>query len=180
MYARGLALMVAVIASIAAADAQVKATDPDFERDWFVIDSTNNNTGEREVSAFQTEIGVDFVTLRMTCSSGKPTFFVEWDDQTFPDQTVVTFGPSADADSDSVDHQFVFAKATDVVERGLRASPETTAKIVAAIGEAGYVRVTAYPTSGVRSVGMGINGTQEAWARVSRHCPVRKMATPPK
>jgi len=180
MYARGLALMVAVTAAIAAANAQVKPANPDFERDWFVSDTTNNNTGERQVSAFQTEIGADFVSLRITCSSGKPTFFVEWDEQTFPDQTVVTFGPSADADSDPVDQQFVFAKATDVVERGLRASPETTAKIIAAIGEAGYVRVTAYPTSGVRSVGMEINGTQQAWARVSRHCPVRKMAMPPK
>jgi len=180
MYVRGLAVTVAVIALIAAAEAQVKPADPDFEGDWFVADSTNNNTGEREVSAFRTEIGEEFVSLRMTCSSGNATFFVEWNDQTFPDQTVVTLGPSADAGSDPVDRQYVFAKATDIVEHGLRASPETSAKIVAALGDADYVRVTAYPTSGKRSVGMDIHGTQLAWARVSRHCPVRKMATPPK
>lgn len=179
MYVRILTLMLTGIVAVGVAHAQ-NPVGPAWEGAWYVVDSTDNNTGDRDVSAFQSYItGLDYVSLRMQCSDGKPTLAVEWSDQKFPDQTVVTFGASADADSDPTDRQYVFEQQKGAIDRWLRPPAETAAKIVAAIGDAGYVTVTAYPTSGKRSVGMDITGMPQAWARVSRHCPVRKMARPP-
>jgi hypothetical protein len=180
MYARGLTLMIAGFAAIGVAHAQ-RPVGPQYEGAWYVADDTDNNTGERQVYAFlQRFVKDEYVTLRMRCTDGKPMFLVEWADQTFPDQTVVTLGTSADEYSEPTNRQYVFEQSKDAVDPWLRASPETTAKIVADIGEAEFVSVTAYQTSGKRTVGMDTAGTQQAWARVSRHCPVRKMARPPK
>lgn len=181
MLARALALAIVAITSIDAADTRGRPVGPGYEGIWYVSDSTDNNSGDREVWAFQSYFGdADYVSLRMRCTSGKPLFYVEWADQKFPDQTVVTIGASADADSDPTNRQYVFELSKDPVDWGLRASPETSAQIITAIADAGYVSVTAYPISGVRTVGMDSTGTREAWGRVTRHCPVRKMTTPPK
>jgi hypothetical protein len=181
MFARSLALTIVAISTIGATQDHGRPGGPAYEGVWYVADTTDNNSGEREVYAFQTYIDKgDFVSLKLRCTAGKPTFYVEWNEQTFPDQNVVTIGPSADADSDPTERQYVFELSEDPVESGLRASPETSAKIIAAIGAAEYVFVTAYPTSGKRSVGFEVAGTPQAWARVVRHCPVRKMAKPPK
>jgi hypothetical protein len=181
MFARSLALAIVAISSIGASQDQGRPVGPEYEGVWYVVDTTDNNSGERGVYAFQSYFGkVDYVSLRLRCTAGKPTFYVEWADQTFPDQNVVTIGSSTDADSDPTERQYVFELSKDPVEAGLRASPETSANIIAAIGAAEHVFVTAYPTSGKRTVGFEITGTQQAWARVVRHCPVRKMAKPPK
>ena len=162
--------------------AQAQPADRTYEGDWYVSDDTDNNTGERKVYAFQTYLkrgDPDYVTLTMRCSNGKPTFFVEWEDLAFPDQAVLTIGPVANSDSEPAEERYVFEKSEDVIERGLHASPETSAKIVSAIGQAKYAIITAHLASGKRTVGMDVDGTQRAWSRVSRHCPVRIMPRPP-
>lgn len=167
---------------VAAAVAQAQPTDRTYEGNWYISDSTNNNTGEREVYAFQVHVerdDPDFVTLTMRCSKGRPTFFVEWEGLAFPDKTVLTFGPVARPDAEPKEDQYVFERSDDAIERGLRASPETSAKIIAAIGQAKYMIVTAHLESGARTVGIDVGGTQLAWSRVSRHCPIQIMQQPP-
>ena len=162
--------------------AQTQPTSRAQEGDWYVSDSTDNNTGEREVYAFRLHFkqsDPNDVTLTMRCTKGKPTFFIEWENLAFPDQTVLTIGPVASPDSEPSEEKYLFEKSEDIVERDLRASPETSAKIVAAIGQAKYVVITAYLASGNRTVGVDVNGTQRAWSRVSRHCPVQIMPQPP-
>jgi hypothetical protein len=162
--------------------AQAQPADRTYEGDWYVSDTTNNNTGEREVYAFQTYLkrgDPDYVTLTMRCSKGRPTLFVEWQDLPFPDQAVLTIGAVANPDSEPAEERYVFEKSEDAIERGLRASPDTSAKIVSAIGQAKYATVTAHLASGPRTVGIDVEGTQRAWSRVSRHCPVRTMPRPP-
>lgn len=169
---------ISLFALAAAAATQAQPPDRTYEGNWYVSDTTNNNTGEREVYAFQLHLkrdDPDYVTLTMRCSKGRPTFFVEWEGLAFPDQAVLTLGPVATPDSYPAEQQYVFEKSEDVIERGLRASPETSAKIVAAIGTAKYMIVTAHRESGAKSVGMDVDGTQRAWSRVSRHCPLQVM-----
>jgi hypothetical protein len=171
-----VASAVAIVPITAAAQTSAKPVDRAFEGDWYVSDSTDNNTGAREVNAFQMYIKPDYpsiITLRMRCSSGKPTFFIEWQDAVFPDHTVVTIGPVLTPDSEPNEQQYVFDKVDGDVERGLRASPETSAKIVAALGTVKYATVTAYLGTGSKTVGIDVAGTQRAWSRVTRHCPVQ-------
>lgn len=172
--------MISVI--VAAALAQAEPVDRTYEGDWYVSDHTDNNTGERKVYAFQTYLkrgDPNYVTLRMRCFNEKPIFMVEWQDLTFPDQAVLTIGPIPNPDSEPVEERYVFEKSDDPVEPGLRASPDTSARIVFAIGQAKYATVAAHLASGTRAIGIDIDGTQRAWSRVSRHCPIRKMARPP-
>lgn len=169
-----------IIAGLALTVSQSVLKEREHEGDWFVSDSTNNNTGEREVYAFQSYIKTDnYVTLKMLCSRGKPTFFVEWDGQEFPDQVVLSIGPRPSMAVAPREQQYVFAKSDDVIERGLRASPETSTQIVAAITGAKFTTVTAHLASGRRTVDMDIEGAAGAWRRVSRHCPVAIVPVPP-
>lgn len=153
-----------------------------YEGNWYVSDTTDNNTGEREVYAFQLFLETgnpNYVTLTMRCEAGRPIVVLEWDKVTFPDQAVVTIGPAIDPDSEPDLKRYVFEKSSDRVRRGLLASPDTSADIVAAIGEAPYATVTAHTTYGSQTVGMKVAGAQRAWARVSRHCPAPIMPLPP-
>jgi hypothetical protein len=152
----------------------------DYEGDWFVSDTTDNNSGERSVDAFQSVFKPDYITLRMQCWEKKPAFFVDWDGQSFPDVTVLSIGPVKNPDAEPAGVRYVFEKSTDAVARGLRASPETSKAIVAAIGAAPYTTVTAHLPSGPKIVGFEIKGTQQAWSRVVRHCPATIMPKPPK
>lgn len=164
-------LITTIIAATTGTDLHAESPSRTYEGVWYINDSTDNNTGEREVDAFQQYIKEEYVTLRMRCSEGKPTFFVEWEDQAFPDQVVVSIA------SASVERPYVFEKATDIVQRGLRASAETSAKIITELGTSKYASITAHLASGSRTVSMEITGAQGAWRRVSRHCPIR--STPP-
>jgi hypothetical protein len=177
-------LIIGIIAAVLAQAAPADRADRTYEGDWYVSDDTDNNTGERNVYAFHTYLKQDdpeFVTLTMRCTEGKPTFFVDWDKGEFLDQTVLTIGPVAHPDAEPAEDQYVFGKFKDelTIDRGLRASPATSAKIITAIGQAKYMTLTAHLASGARSVGVDVDGTQRAWSRVSRHCPVRKMQRPP-
>lgn len=178
--------MLSVIAMLSnlgvAISTQAEPVDRTYEGDWYVSDDTDNNTGERKVDAFQMYLkrgDPNYVTLRMRCSHGKPTFFVEWEGVVFPEQAVLTIGSVATPDSEPTSVRYLFEKSDDVVERGLRASPDTSAKIVSSIGEAKYATVPAHLSYGSRTVGMDVAGTQRAWSRVTRHCPVRKWPQPP-
>jgi hypothetical protein len=178
----GLALGATWILFAASAAAQTLPADRTYEGDWYVSDDTDNNTGERKVYAFQLHLkknDPDYVTLKMRCTSGRPTFFVDWDGLAFPDQAVITVGPVAGPDAEPVEAQYVFEKSQEITEPGLRASPETSAKIVSAIGTAKYATITAHLATGSRTVGVDVAGTQAAWSRVSRHCPVKLMQRPP-
>lgn len=180
--ALGACAGVAWTLSASPSSAQAVPADRTYEGKWYVSDQTDNNTGEREVYAFQIHLerdDPDYVTLTMRCTAGKPTFFIDWDNLSFPDRAVITIGPVANPDAEPVEAEYVFEKSSEVTEPGLRASPETSANIVSAIGEAKYATITAHLTSGVRTVGIEIAGTQGAWNRVSRHCPVRMMQRPP-
>ena len=178
----GVSLGAAWILFAAPAVAQVLPGDRSHEGDWYVSDDTDNNAGERKVYAFQLHLkkdDPDYVTLTIRCTNGKPTFFVDWDDLAFPDQAVITIGPVAGPESEPAEAQYVFEKSEEITEPGLRASPDTSAKIVSAIGQAKYATITAHLASGSRTVGVDVAGTQAAWSRVSRHCPVRLMQRPP-
>ncbi|WP_454278059.1 hypothetical protein [Sphingomonas sp. Marseille-Q8236] len=171
----------ALVALIAISTPQVP--DRKYEGDWYVSDTTDNNTGEREVYAFQTHIEKDdpYVTLSMRCVSGKPEFVVEWEDVEFPSTTALTIGPVRDADAEPVEKPYVFVKADpkDVLQRGLHAAPETSRSIIAALGPSKYATFTAHVPSRSMTVGIKVNGTQQAWARVIRHCPVKTLQRPP-
>ncbi|WP_447763434.1 hypothetical protein [Sphingopyxis panaciterrae] len=172
--------MIGIIVAVLAA--QAPPADRTYEGDWYVSDDTNNNTGERSVHAFHLHLkqgDPNYVTLTMRCSAGKPTFFVEWADLNFPDQTVVTIGSMSSETAEPAERRYVFEKSEDTIERGLRASPDTSSEIVSALGEARLATITAHLSSGPRKVLMDIEGTQRAWNRVSRHCPVRIMERPP-
>lgn len=171
-----------LIALLTVAASPPQPVNRTYEGDWYVSDSTDNNTGEREVYAFQIHLKRDdpnFVTLTMRCAKGKPTFFVEWQDQTFPDQAVLTIRPIPNPKTIPSDEQFVFEKSDEGIERGLRASPETSAKIIASIGDAKFLSMSAYLSAGTRTVEIDVAGTQGAWNRISRHCPVRTVPLPP-
>src|SRR6202007_3370966 len=107
---------------------------------WYVSDSTDNNTGLREVYAFVQHLDRDeYATLRMRCSKGKPTIFVKWQDVPFADYSVITIAVAKSPDSEPAEGRYVFEKSEDPVENGMRASPEASAKIISAIGQAKYV-----------------------------------------
>ena len=172
--------MISIIIALAAA--QAHPSPRTYEGDWYVSDDTDNNTGQRKVYAFQTHIKTDhpdYVTLTMRCSIGKPTLFVEWHDVAFPDQSVLTIASSVSPNAEPKVERYVFEKSKDFVESGLRATPEDSAKIISDIGQAKNTTITAHLTSGAKSVEMDVSGTQRAWSRVSRHCPVRTMPVPP-
>lgn len=163
----------------AAGDSQLLARE--HEGKWFVSDDTDNNTGERNVYAFAWNLKPgpsDWVTLTMRCSGGKPTFFVDWHNVSFPDETVLSIYSDTGPDSPT-DTSFVFEKSEDPVESGLRASPETSAHIIAAIGASDIITVSAHLSSGNLSAVIETTGTKGAWSRVSRHCPTQKMPVPP-
>lgn len=157
--------------------------DRKYEGDWYISDTTDNNTGEREVYAFQLHIAKDdpHVTLSMRCVAGKPEFVVEWGDVEFPSTTVLTIGPVHDPDAEPLEKPYVFVQAdqSDVLQRGLHASPETSQTIIAAIGSSKYATFTAHVPSRSMTVGIKVNGTQQAWTRVIRHCPVKTLPRPP-
>lgn len=178
----GALLSIAWTNSGALAESEVGSADRTYEGDWYVSDDTDNNTGERKVYAFQLHFEKNdpgYLTLTMRCTNGKPTFFVDWTEISFPDEAVITIGPAASQAFPPKEDQYVFEKSEDVTESGLRASPETSARIISAIGRAKYATITAHLSSGSRTVGVEVAGTQGAWSRVSRHCPVQRMPRPP-
>ena len=160
--------------------AQAQPADRTYEGDWYVSDTTNNNTGEREVYAFQLYLErPDYVTLTMRCTGGKPAFFVDWDKQTFPEVAVLSLGGATSPHNAPKMQRYVFEKSEEATEPGLRASPETSERIVAAIGNSLFLTLTAHLTYGDRTIVTEVSGTPRAWSRVSRHCPVRIMSRPP-
>lgn len=171
----GLALLAAAVAA--------EPNSRTYEGDWYVSDTTDNNTGDREVYAFKVRLksnDPDYVTLTMKCSNGQPAFLVEWEGKDFPDQAVLTIGPVQSSDDEPNEEQYVFEKMPrGSADRGLKASPSVSRQIVAAIGNAPYMVLTAHLPGRSPMVGIETKGTQGAWARVIRHCPVQKMAVPP-
>lgn len=177
----------AVIAAICAgASAEEAAVDRSHAGAWYVSDDTDNNTGERKVYAFVMHLedrDPDYVTVTMGCDdSGKPGLVVEWDKLPFPDQAVLSIGATSDPDAEPEEKQFVFTKGTrgiGMFGRGLIASPETSAQIIALMAENDYATITAHVSPSAKTVGIEVGGTPQAWDRVVRHCPAPKMPLPP-
>jgi hypothetical protein len=163
---------------IFAAAASVQPPPGRYEGDWYVSDTTDNITGEREVDAFRLHFkrdGSEYVTIRMRCSSAKPTMFIEWDDVAFPDQTVLSISPiRADGTNPNSD-RYIFEKSQDSIDRGLRASPDSSANIISLIGDAKSINLVAHLGAGSKSVEIDVDGATRAWKRVSRHCPIRTL-----
>lgn len=158
---------------------QTPAVDRSKEGDWHVVDSTDNNTGEREVSAMQLFIDRrNFVRLSMICKDGRPAFAVDWDDLPFPDHAVLTIDPLVD-DEPSPAQRYVFEKSKGIADSEMLAAPQVSDQIIRAIGRASSISITAHLTTGDRMVMIDTEGTAGAWARVNRHCPVRIMPLPP-
>lgn len=175
-------LMVAISASVPSATTPALASSRSaaVEGDWYVSDTTDNNTGEREVYAFAQLIDeTDFVTFRMRCSAGKPTVAIEWSDRTFPDKVAVTIGAGQTADSDPVEKSYIFANSRDPIERGLIATPSTSIDIVRDLGASKYAAIAVHVASSPKVVVVSTEGTQRAWDRVVRHCPVQTLPRPP-
>ena len=168
---------------IAAAAGAIQSAPARYEGDWYVSDTTDNITGEREVYAFQSFLKGDdpnYVTIRMRCSDTKPTIFIEWENLSFPDQTVLTISPILSDGTNPKSEQYIFQKSEDIIERGLRASPDTSANIVSTIGNSKHLALVAHLSAGSKSVEIDVSGTLGAWSRVSRNCPVKLMTLPPK
>lgn len=173
-------MIIALALLLTSAASALSATDPRYEGDWYVSDMTDNITGEREVEAFSQLITQsDFVTLRMRCSAGKPTIAIEWSDMTFPDKVAVSIAAGQSPDADPVDRTYVFTNSDDPVERGLHAAPDTSSSIVAALGISKYAAITVHGSPTPKLVTISVDGTQRAWSRVIRHCPVQIMSRPP-
>lgn len=161
--------------------------DRKFEGAWYIADTTDNNTGEREVYAFQNYIkpnDPDFVQFYMRCTKGAPTFIVEWlgadaREISFPAQTVLTISPVNDDGTNPDSHQFIFGRSDEETERGIRATRDTSAKIISVLARSKRAMVTANLVSASRTIEVDVNGTQAAWSRVVRHCPVRMLPRPP-
>lgn len=174
--------MIASLTLLFAALAQPQITERRYEGDWFISDTTDNISGEREVYAMRSFVkagGTDFVSLHIRCDEGKPIFYIDWSDMVFPDQAVVTVSATVSPDDEAPDERFIFEKSTDLVNAGLRASSGTTQALIKAIGIARYAAFTVHLPSGSRTVGIDVGGTLGAWKRVSSHCPVQKMPLPP-
>jgi hypothetical protein len=173
----------AIAALLAPAAVGAAGTVPrEHEGEWYFSDTTDNNTGERQVYAMVLHVASgdpDFVQVYMRCSAGKPTFWIDWSNLDFPDQAVVSVFAEGGPKGEPADQSYVFEKSTDPVESGLRASPETSARIVAAIATSSLVTISAHLAPGPRSVVINVDGAQRAWDRVSRHCPVQKLPVPP-
>jgi hypothetical protein len=119
----------------------------------------------------------------MRCTEGKPTFYLDWDKVTFPDQAVINISPVANPDAEPAEEGYVFQKSKDEdnIDHGTRASRQTSAKIIAAIGQAKYGTVTAHLTSGTKSVGIDVDGTQRhgaGWSDIvrSERCSVPRFS----
>lgn len=152
------------------------------EGDWAISDSTDNNTGEREVYAFQMyfpEHIRGYVTLSMKCVGGKPTFIINWTEITFPAQSVVTISPTTASDPTHEQYQYVMRWNDDPILQGLHASPENSARIVDRIGASSQVMVSTHLPNAARTVTIDVRGAARAWDRVRRHCPVRLLPVPP-
>lgn len=172
-----VALGLSILASVSAA---AQTADRSREGVWYVADSTDNNTGERTVYALQLYFESDvFVSLYLRCSKGRPTFFFDWDKVSFPDQTVLTISPLASDGTNVASESFVIEKSEEDSDGRFKATPEVSAKIVSRLGSAKQAAFTSYPSSRARTMTIEVDGTQRAWERVSRHCPVKTMPTPP-
>jgi hypothetical protein len=179
-----------IVFLIAAAVSSTQIAPGRYEGDWYISDTTDNITGEREVEAMQLHLergDPNYVTIRMRCSNAKPTIYVEWDDSSFPsqklwfpDQTVLMISPILADFTNPKSQQFIFEKSEDSIDRGLRASPESSASLVSLIGSAKRINLVAYLSASSKNVEIDVNGTQGAWSRVSRNCPVKNMLLPPK
>lgn len=181
LYARltaGLSIALALALPPTAANAQ----DRQHEGDWYVSDTTDNNTGEREVYGFVLHLksgDPDFVTLKLRCSKGEPSLFIEWGDVVFPDQVVISVTNSAEHTPDEITKKFVFEKSDEVLEPGIKADTKSTSEIISLIGNSAFATFTAHLPYSSRRVAMDVIGSEGAWSRVQRHCPVRKMPLPP-
>jgi hypothetical protein len=170
-----------IIFLVAMAAASSEPPPGRYEGDWYVSDTTDNVTGEREVEAFQMQFKGDessFVTIKMRCLSGKPTISVEWDNLSFPDQTVLSISPILSDGTNPKSERYIFEKPSDDIFRGLRASPDASANIVTTIGDAKQINLVAHLSTGSKGVEIDVNGTRGAWGRVSRNCPIRIMPLP--
>jgi hypothetical protein len=168
---------------IAAAAASVQLTPGRHEGDWYISDTTDNITGKREVEAFQLHLKQDdpnYVTITMRCSNSKPTIFIEWHDLSFPDQTVLSISPILPDGTNPKSERYIFEKSEDSVERGLRASPDTSANIVSMIGRAKTINLVAHLSIASKGIEIDVNGAPDAWSRVARNCPIKLMPLPPR
>lgn len=162
--------------------ARGQVANPALEGDWYVSDTTDNNTGEREVYAFTSFFGRangEYVTLKMRCSKGAPIVSVEWTDVSFPDQAVLSIGAVTAPDAEPAEEPYMFTRSDDAVERGLFATPAISLKIIGALGSSTSATIAAHLSPSTRIIQMPVAGTQRAWSRVARHCPVKSMPRPP-
>jgi hypothetical protein len=171
-----------IVFLIAAAAVSTQPSPARYEGDWYISDTKYNITGEREVEAFQLHLKQDdpnYVTIRMRCSNSKPMVFIEWDNLSFPDQTVLSISPILSDGTNPKSDKYIFEKSEGVIDRGLRASPDSSANLVSMIGSTKQINLTAHLSVGSKSVNIDVNGTLGAWGRVSRNCPVKLLPLPP-
>lgn len=164
------------------AGARVPSEGREYEGKWYIADTTDNNTGERQVYAFVADTSgpnPTFADLWMRCSQGKPTIFVDWRHLPFADQNVISIYAEVGAPARPVETAYVFSKSKEITEDGLRASAVDSAKIAAAFATSSLVTITAHLSSGSRNFVVDVTGAAGAWSRVSRHCPAPILPRPP-
>lgn len=170
--------MISLILAMAAMNAA--PTDRTYEGDWYVSDDTNNNTGERKVYAFSSNLGEEHkntVFMQLKCIDSVPIVELEWWDLKLPKRTVVTFGVGYR--TEPTDHSFIFEKSPVSYEKELRASQEDSEKIIKTVGDTEFLILTVETVSGEKWARIPASGIRGAWERVVRHCPVRKYPLPP-
>lgn len=148
---------------------------------WTISDTTDNNSGEREVWAMRVHAeDRDYISIYLQCSGDLPTLTIDWDGMPLPDQAVFSVAPIADSDAASIPIDFVLKKESQSLAfRGYAGSPTKSAEIVKLIGDADDVTITAHTIDGARSALIEVRGLRQAWSRVARHCPVSILPVPP-
>lgn len=176
--------MLALVAALLFAQTTASAGAPDrgTEGDWYVGDTTDNNTGVRKVDALNTHVeDSEFVMVSMICRAGSPRVIIQWENATFADQAVFTIQPSRSPNDSGAGIDYVFQKITaeDHTKGGMEASREVSAQIIAGLGSTPKATIVAHLPYMNRSILLNVQGTSQAWARVARHCPEKTGPLPP-
>lgn len=134
--------------------------------DWTVSDTTDNDTGERQVDALAlAEERPGIVFLKMQCVGRRPLVLIDWYD--LPEAKLMVFEVQP-ANNPAQSTAFTTEKLVDDIHRGLEVrNPDVFVKIAE---QAQSIRLVAHTSYASKVVTFGTKGTAATWKRVVEHC----------